>query len=873
MVEHPYVPPAPYHGWVPLAQAFRAIVPDISLNLLLAQSWGFPVSHWNTVHGPPWLNWTAYETHLTNLVRLLRSNGISGTFEVWNEPDIPDFWNGTDAQFHETYRRAHAIIRAEVGASADVGGPSFGRYDRARIQAFLEFCLASGCEVNVLIFHTLDDTPEGLVAAVADAREARTAFLENPRYAPLRMRRIVINEIVGPTYTRQPAGTLAHYAAFEHGGAAAAARGCWPTTANVSECFDGSLDGLLTTGTLLPRSVWWAHKFYADGVATRVASTVSSPNVIALASREAETPLPQVLIGHVDFGRTINKQAGSLSSQLVMTGIASIPRLAGARRVTLRVESVPDTGEAALAAPVLVSTQLVDVVGDRVQVSLPPMGVGEVLRLTVQPGDPDSDGDGLPDWWEQRSGLNPNAGSGDDGPSGDPDSDGVSNLAELQNGSHPRGFFTRYLAEGATSAFFDTTLALVNPSTTPALALLRFLQGDGTSMSYDLAVPARTRRTLNVKTDAQLAQAEFSTVVETDVQLVIDRTMTWDAGGYGSHAETSIASPATIWYLAEGATHSGFDLFYLIQNANDEQARLRVKYLLPSGSPIEKDYTVGARSRFNLWVDTDDPRLESTDVSAVITSDRPIIVERAMYLSSGRLFQAGHESAAIAAPATEWFLAEGATGDFFDLFVLVANPSDTDAAVRATFLLPSGETLVKHYTVAANTRFNIWVDTEDERLADTAVSTIVTSTNLVPLVVERAMWWPGPTASTWTEAHNSAGSTATGTVWALAEGAVGGARDTRTYILVASTSAMAADVRVTLLFEDGRTSTRTFAVPGHARFNVDVGAEFPVAAGQRFGAIVESENGAPIVVERAMYSDEGGITWAAGTNALATRLR
>ena len=77
-----------------------------------------------------------------------------------------------------------------------------------------------------------------------------------------------------------------------------------------------------------------------------------------------------------------------------------------------------------------------------------------------------------------------------------------------------------------------------------------------------------TRATLNPEDVRGLRGAEFSTVVESDVPVVVDRTMTWDARGYGSHAETSIAAPATTWYLAEGATHSGFNLFYLIQNPN-----------------------------------------------------------------------------------------------------------------------------------------------------------------------------------------------------------------------------------------------------------------------------------------------------------------
>ena len=38
---------------------------------------------------------------------------------------------------------------------------------------------------------------------------------------------------------------------------------------------------------------------------------------------------------------------------------------------------------------------------------------------------------------------------------------------------------------------------------------------------------------------------------------------------------------------------------------------------------------------------------------------------------------------AVTAPATRWFLAEGATGSFFDLYVLIANPGPTDALVEA----------------------------------------------------------------------------------------------------------------------------------------------------------------------------------------------
>ena len=183
---------------------------------------------------------------------------------------------------------------------------------------------------------------------------------------------------------------------------------------------------------------------------------------------------------------------------------------------------------------------------------------------------------------------------------------------------------------------------------------------------------------------------------------------------------------------------------------------------------------------------------------------------------------------------------------------------------------------MKPYPVAGNSRFNIWVDQADGQLADTAVSTTIRSTNNVPVIVERAMWWPGRRSATWHEAHNSPGATTTGTLWALAEGEVGGSRGVETYILLANTSATAGSVKVTLLFEDGTTHGEDFFSCRQQPVQRGRRARsFPRRVNKRFGALVESLGAAPaqIVVERAMYWNALGQTWAAGTNALATKLR
>jgi hypothetical protein len=177
--------------------------------------------------------------------------------------------------------------------------------------------------------------------------------------------------------------------------------------------------------------------------------------------------------------------------------------------------------------------------------------------------------------------------------------------------------------------------------------------------------------------------------------------------------------------------------------------------------------------------------------------------------------------------------------------------------------------------VEANSRASIWVDDEQfdgqKLLASTPMSVKLTSVNSVPVIVERTMWWPD---GQWYESHNAPGSTTTGARWALAEGEVGGASQTQTYILIANTSAFAGQARVTVLLEGGGEAVRTYQLEPNSRTNVPVGSDFPEAVNKRFATLIESLGGTPaqIVVERAMYTNVGGVTWAAGTNAAATCL-
>ena len=64
------------------------------------------------------------------------------------------------------------------------------------------------------------------------------------------------------------------------------------------------------------------------------------------------------------------------------------------------------------------------------------------------------------------------------------------------------------------------------------------------------------------------------------------------------------------------------------------------------------------------------------------------------------------------------------------------------------------------------------------------------------------------------------------------------------------------------------------SLPASSRTNVAVAFEFPNAVSRRFGTIVEALGpNLQIAVERAMYSNFGGIAGEAGTNAVATKLQ
>jgi hypothetical protein len=224
--------------------------------------------------------------------------------------------------------------------------------------------------------------------------------------------------------------------------------------------------------------------------------------------------------------------------------------------------------------------------------------------------------------------------------------------------------------------------------------------------------------------------------------------------------------------------------------------------------------------------------------------------------------------AAASAGSTQYF-AEGAVNSFFDTRFTLTNPGSAAASVTLTFTDTKGQTSNHTVVVAAAARETV-AARDIAALADRSFATRIEADRLV--IAERTMTWQSDSPSA---KHDSFGATATGTLWALSEGKAGGADQAATFVLIANTSDRDGEATVTLTLDDGSSVSRTVALHANSRITVATDGPFAVAQGHRFSALVESIGDEPpqIVVERVTYTATEGQPWAAGSNAVATRLQ
>ncbi len=440
----------------------------------------------------------------------------------------------------------------------------------------------------------------------------------------------------------------------------------------------------------------------------------------------------------------------------------------------------------------------------------------------------------------------------------DPDGDYTTFVAKYTPAT-----FTWYLAEGSTGVnefgYFETWILVQNPGDESADVQLFYQTPSGEVPGQQMTLAPHSRDTRSVA-DVVPGEWSVSTRVVSNRPIIAERSMYWDAPGAFRQSATDsigVTSPAKTWYLAEGSTGANefgwFETWVLVQNPGDEPANVKYYYQTPDGQVEGHQFTVKPHARETRNVADVVPNQFS--VSTKVTSDQPVIAERAMYwCAPGAYRAAAHDSIGVTAPCTAWYLAEGSTGTneqgSFETWVLVQNPGSSPAHVQLYYQTPTTEVKGHELTVGAHSR-------ETRNVADFLPNEFSVSTRVdsdEPVIAERSMYWTGTPGSYRQSATDSVGVTAPCGAWYLAEGCTGASQQGcfETWVLVQNPGDTAANVRLYYQTPRGvEVAGQEFTLTPHTRKTLNVADCLP----NEFSVSTRVASDQPVIAERAMYWD------------------
>ena len=409
-----------------------------------------------------------------------------------------------------------------------------------------------------------------------------------------------------------------------------------------------------------------------------------------------------------------------------------------------------------------------------------------------------------------------------------------------------------YLAEGSTAWGFDTCISIINPGDAEVEAKVTWNDtragGSSAAQFSDISLPPESQTTLNARDF--VGDRDFSTIVESrhGEAIAVDRTMTWN--GPEAHLSIGVNAPQKTWYFAEGSTNWGFETWVTVQNPNDADANVEIKYMTESNGTKTVSRAVPANSRRTYDMETD---AGNCDSSIQVSSDIPVVSERAMYRNNRR---EGHGTVGEPQLSQDYYLAEGTTAWGFDTYLMIVNKHGSPMDVSVFYQTTNGEVPMEPFTMPSESRKTIKVN---EVLPHSDCSIRVHGSK--PLMAERAMYWNNGTGEA---CHASIGVTAPHATWFLADGSCDDGWESWT--IVQNPGGKPVDVEITYLPKaktSDSKSTRTVTIPANSRKSFAMSDDTSWSFGG--GTVVRSKDPTrKIIVERAMYRDNRG----AGTSTI-----
>jgi hypothetical protein len=484
----------------------------------------------------------------------------------------------------------------------------------------------------------------------------------------------------------------------------------------------------------------------------------------------------------------------------------------------------------------------------------------------------DSDNDGLPDFWESQHRLDSHSASGDDGPSGDPDGDGVSNIDEFRAGTNPRGRYTRYFTEGSAGDAqpLRNCITVINPDIRGNTTVQVTFEGDNGRRVATTGYAWGLETMLCPLDIDSVADRVVRVIVDSDAPIAIERDTT---SGYApgitsfpqlTNASAGMQAPSTTWSFADGHTVDGMDMFFLLYNPNPGAVEAEFTYVrAPATVLASKRRVLQPGVRTTVWVNQDDPEVLPYDVSVTITAGAPILAERAFrFHAPGRTVP--HDSVAPGAStaSAHWYFPDVDGRGPYRSSVMLMNPTDTRAMITATFNFADRAPTSTQVVLNGGERRELAYP-EIPVPASTAYGVTLNST--VDVIAERVS--TGTTSSgIWR--RSALGATELGTRWLFPSAGMRLREGTDVVILNPSDDTARVKLSFTDSTPDSPTSdAATVDVPAHRSVRVPVGANDPgrpikmLSATTMSAESIANSGGkiVPVVVERTNYWDADGV--------------
>jgi hypothetical protein len=307
-------------------------------------------------------DWTEYTDFMAQLIADAQAAGMTGPdvrWDLWNEPDYPAFWGGSQAQWLEMWKRGYQQIRAAI-PNAVIEGPSVASGIGQWFGAFAEYVEANDVIPDYASWHEAGGGGD----PVNDARNARMSLTNHGIDADAVA--LSLSEYGSPP--EQNPGHSAWFIARVERAGVDGLRSNWGGGSGLYSTMGG-----LLTGSWEPNAQWWVYKRYADQTGLRTSVTPGA-QVDAVAFQDEAQSKATIVVG--------NRGGTTGSVNVVIENSPFWLRPDGA--VQVRVERMP-AGNGAVMAPTDVSDEPVDATCRQLTVTIDWDNPEDAYAITLTP--------------------------------------------------------------------------------------------------------------------------------------------------------------------------------------------------------------------------------------------------------------------------------------------------------------------------------------------------------------------------------------------------------------------------------------------------------------------------------------------------------